>query len=102
MDINKFLEQSGISLLLFAICVYYAWRLLFMKDYTAVRGKDQDPPKDIEGYCRAAGLIVVFFGIATLVMAGLVLIDPTIGFIQIVICTAIMVFLWKKMTDKYA
>ena len=102
MDFNSILEQSGIPLLLFVICVYYAWRLLIMKEYSSVRGKDQDPPKDIEGYCKAAGLIIVFFGISTLVMAGLVLIDPVIGFVQILICTIIMVVLWKKMSDKYS
>ncbi len=101
MNFSSILEQSGISILLFVICVYYAWRLLFMKDYASVRGKDQDPPKDIEGYCKAAGLIVIFFAVSTLVMAGLVLIDPIIGFVQILICTVIMVILWKKMSDKY-
>ncbi|WP_026491091.1 hypothetical protein [Butyrivibrio sp. XPD2002] len=102
MDFNAILEQSGISLLLFVICAYYAFRLLVFKDYTAVRGKQEKPPKDVEGYCKAAGLVIVFFGISTLVMAGLVLISPVAGLIQIVACTAIMVIMWKKVTDKFA
>ncbi len=102
MTLNSILEQSGISLLLFVICAYYAFRLLVLKDYTAVRGKQEKPPKDVEGYCKAAGLTVAFFGISTLVMAVLVLFNPTIGFAQIVVCTLIMVIMWRKITDKYA
>ena len=102
MNFNTVLQNSGISILLFVICAYYAFRLLVLKDYKAVRGREEKPPKDIDVYCRAAGLIVVFFAISTLVMAGLVLISPTAGLIQIVACTAVMVILWKKVTDKYA
>ena len=102
MTLNNILEQSGISILLFVICAYYAFRLLVMKDYKAVRGRDEKPPKDVDGYCRAAGLVIVFFGISTLVMAGLVLVSPTAGLIQIIACTGIMVIMWKKVTDKYA
>lgn len=102
MDFNTILQNSGISILLFVICAYYAFRLLVLKDYKAVRGREEKPPKDVDGYCKAAGLVVVFFGISTLVMAGLVMVSPTAGLIQIVACTAVMVILWKKITDKYA
>ena len=102
MNFNTILEQSGISILLFVICIYYAVRLLVMKDYQSVRGKDQDPPKDIDGYCKGAGLVIIFFAVSTLVMAGIVLISPVAGLIQILICTGIMVVLWKRVSDKYA
>ncbi|WP_044914275.1 hypothetical protein [Butyrivibrio sp. WCE2006] len=101
MDFNIILQNSGISILLFVICAYYAYKLLVLKDYKSVRSREEKPPKDIDGYCRAAGLIVVFFGISTLVMAGLVLFSPLAGLVQIIICTAIMAVMWKKVTDKY-
>ncbi|MCR5656971.1 MAG: hypothetical protein K6G06_05845 [Butyrivibrio sp.] len=102
MDINYILEQSGIPLLLTAIAIYYAVRLLVFKDYETVRGRGKDAPKDIDAYCKNAGLVIIFFAISTLVMAVLVLFNPVIGFAQILICTIIMVVLWKKLTDKYS
>ncbi len=102
MSFNQIVEQSGIPLLLFVICAYYAFRLLVFKDYETVRGRDKEAPKDVDGYCKTAGLIIVFYGLSTLVMAGIVLVSPVAGLAQIIVCTIIMIFLWKKMSDKYS
>ena len=58
MTLDMFLERSGISLILFAVCLYYAWRVLVMKDLSSIRSKDKPPARDPEGYCRAAAYSV--------------------------------------------
>ena len=101
MDTNAILEQSGIPLLLFVICMYYAWRLLALKDVESIRGKNKPPVKDPENYAKGAGKLIVFFGLSTLAMAVLVLFSVQIAFVQIVICTLILGVLWKRMNDRY-
>lgn len=101
MDTNAILEQSGIPLLLFVICMYYAWRLLALKDVESIRGKGKPPLKDPDHYAMGAGKLIVFFGLSTLVMAVLVLVNVQIALAQIIICTLIMGVLWKRMNDRY-
>ena len=101
MDTNTIMEQSGIPLLLFVICMYYAWRLLALKDVDSIRGKGKPPVKDPEKYAAGAGKLIIFFGLSTLLMAGLVLVNVQLALAEIVICTLILGVLWKRMNDRY-
>ncbi len=40
------LEQAGIPLLLFVICMYYGFRMIMMQDSGAIRGKSDEPLKN--------------------------------------------------------
>ena len=55
MTTDQILETAGIPLLLFVILIYYGMRLWFMKDISAIRGKNKPPVKDEENYAKCAG-----------------------------------------------
>lgn len=52
MTTDQILETAGIPLLLFVILIYYGMRLWFMKDISAIRGKNKPPVKDEEKLCK--------------------------------------------------
>ncbi|MCR5654713.1 MAG: hypothetical protein K6G07_03615 [Lachnospiraceae bacterium] len=99
MDMQTLIEQAGIPFMLFLICMYYAFRLMVFKDDASVRGKDKPPLKEKEKYCRYAGLIIIFFGVASLIMALLTMVNVYAALIEISVATLIMIVLWKRMTD---
>lgn len=95
------LEQSGIPLLLFALCMYYGIRMIVMQDASMIRGKNMDALKDEKAYAKQGGILVLALGGASLVMAILMLINTYAAVAEIVICTIVIGVLWKKMNDKY-
>lgn len=101
MTIEMILEQAGIPLLLFVICMYYGIRLMILQDVNAIRGKNKEPVKDEKGYSKEGGKLILFFGGATLLMAILVCVNLYAAVAEIIICTVIFGILWKKMNDKY-
>lgn len=101
MTVEYFLEQAGIPLMLFVICMYYGMRLMILKDVSAIRGKNKDPLKDEEGYAKEGGKLILFFAAATLVMAVLVFINLYVAVAEIIVCTIILGILWKRMNEKY-
>ena len=58
MTTDQILETAGIPLLLFVILIYYGMRLWFMKDISAIRGKNKPPVKDEENYAKCAGKLM--------------------------------------------
>ncbi len=101
MSAEKFLELAGIPLLLFVILMYYGMRLWIMKDITAIRGKNKPPVKDEAAYAKAAGQLMVFFAVATLLMMVLLFWNLYAAVAEIVVCTVILGILWSRMNKKY-
>lgn len=101
MTLEVILEQAGIPLMIFAVCMYYGIRLIVLKDVNSIRGKNKKPVKDEKEYSMNAGKLIIFFGIATLVMAFLIFVNLYLAVGEIMVCTIIMGILWKQMNDKY-
>lgn len=101
MTIAMILEQAGIPLILFVICMYYGIRLMVLEDVDAVRGKNNEPVKNKAAYAKAGGRLLLFFGAATLVMAILLFVNLYVAVGEIVFCALVFGVLWKKMNDKY-
>lgn len=101
MTVEYFLEQAGIPLMLFVICMYYGLRLLILEDVSAIRGKNKEPLKDEQGYAKEGGKLLLFFGGATLVMAILIFVNLYVAVAEIIVCTIILGVLWKRMNDRY-
>ncbi|MCH4207481.1 MAG: hypothetical protein LKF79_06185 [Solobacterium sp.] len=101
MTFSQFIEQSGISLLMAAACFYFAWKLLAKHDLAAIRNKDKPKPKHEREYTQAAGRGVLFFGLAVLANAFIVLFDVYVGFIEIIIAVVLTIIYWKKISDLY-
>lgn len=98
---EAFLEQAGIPLLVFVVCVYYGIRLILFQDISMIRGKNKGPVRDEKAYCLGAGKLLLFFGGATLVMGLLVFVNTYAAVAEISVCTLVMGVLWKRMNDKY-
>lgn len=101
MTLEYFLEQAGIPLILFVICIYYGIRTLIMEDASTLRGKNRKLLKDEKAYARAGGKLILFYGIATLLMAILIFVNIYVAVGEIIIGTVIFGILWKWMNDKY-
>mgnify|MGYP006876753647 CR=1 FL=1 len=101
MTVEMFLEQAGIPLLIFVVCIYYAIRLLVLQDVNAIRGKDKAPVRDEKGYAMGAGKLLLFFAAATFLMGILVFINVYAAVAEIIVCIFLMGFLWKRMNRKY-
>lgn len=101
MSTEMFLEQAGIPLLLFAICMYYGIRLMILQDINSILGKNKGPVKNEKEYSKKGGVLILLYGAATLVMAFLVFVNLYAALAEIIICTVIFGVLWKKMDEKY-
>lgn len=101
MTIDSILEQAGVPIIVSVLCVYYGVRLLVFKDVEAIRGKDKGVVRDKEKYAAAAGKLILFFAVAALGMAALVLVNVYAAVGEIVLCTIIFGVLWKRINDKY-
>ena len=53
--LGQIMEQAGISILVGCVCLYFAYRVMILKDIKAIRGKGKPDPEDKEGYCRDTG-----------------------------------------------
>lgn len=98
---NAFLEISGIPLLVFVISAYYGFRVMFLKDISAVCAKDRKPPEDRDGFCREAGKLLFLFAGGALLMALLLQVSLIAGLLEILLCIAVTMLLWHRMTEKY-
>ena len=101
MTTQTILEQAGIPLLLFVICMYYGLKLLILQDVSTIRGKNKEPVKNEKEYAKHGGALIIFFGLATLVMTFLLFWNLYAALAEIIICTIIFGVLWKKMNDKF-
>ncbi|MBD5520753.1 MAG: hypothetical protein HDR03_05935 [Lachnospiraceae bacterium] len=101
MTFEMVLEQAGIPLILFVVCMYYGLRLLIMQDVSIIRSKDKEPLKDEKAYAKAGGKLLLFYAGATLLMAVLVFVNVYAAVGEIIVCTLVMGFLWKRMNEKY-
>lgn len=101
MTIGMILEQAGIPLLLFVICMYYGIRLLVSQDANLIRSKDKEPVRDEKAYARASGKLFLFFAAATLIMAVLLFVNLYAAVGEIIVCTLIMSVIWKHISNKY-
>ena len=98
---SEFLDLMGIPLLIFVIEVYYGIRLLVLKDISAIRGKDKPPVKNEEMYAKGAGVIILLFAAATLVMIFLLMWNVSVAVAEIVMCILLLCIMWNRMNAKY-
>ena len=101
MTTDQILETAGIPLLLFVILIYYGMRLWFMKDISAIRGKNKPPVKRRRKLCKIRRKADVLFAVATLVMMLLLFWNTYVAVAEIIICTVILGILWHNMNAKY-
>ena len=97
----QILEHSGVSVLIGLISLYFAYRVMVLKDVKGVLGKNKPEPKDKEGFRRDTGKLILFFAAGSFLMAVLELFNPTVALLQMAAWIVIIFVLWKKVNDKY-
>lgn len=98
---GQILEQSGVSVLIGLLALYFAYRVMVLKDTKGILGKNKPEPKDKEGFCKDVGKLILFFAAGSFLMAFLETINPMAAFIQMAVWIMILFVLWKKVSDKY-
>lgn len=99
--VEQIFKNSGVSILIGVISLYFAYRVMVQKDVNAVLGKNKPEPKDKDGFCRDTGKLILFFAAGSFLMAILELVNPTIALLQMAAWIVIIFVLWKKVNDKY-
>lgn len=95
------LEQISIQLLICVLCLYYGIRMMITKDASMILGKERKKLKNEEEYSKAAGKLIVLFGIASLIMGGLCLVNVYVACIFIIVAVVLIGVLWKNVNKKY-
>lgn len=98
---DKIFEVAGIPMLLVLVCFYYGMKLLITKDVSLIRGNDKPKPKDNDKYCKAAAVLILSYGGASLLMGALLFVNSYIAFAEIVVATVVLGFGWKDINSKY-
>ncbi|MBQ9327185.1 MAG: hypothetical protein IJ225_01455 [Solobacterium sp.] len=103
MNVDTFMAQAGIPVLLSVVGFYYAWRLLYMKDLDCIRGKDKPPVrrKIHDAYAKEAGTLILLFSCAVVVNAILLFVNIYVAFAEIVLAVIVLFARWRKMVAKY-
>lgn len=102
MQGESYFSMVMIPLLMVAVLVYYAIRLLVLHDISAIRGTDKTRKlKDEAMYAKEAGKLMLFLAAASLVMAVIMYWNVIAAVVEICVCVVIFSILWKKMDEKY-
>ena len=98
---DQILQVAGIPILTAVVCVFFAIKLLVFKDTDSIRGNMNRKLKDKDLYARYAGILLLVFGVCSLIMAALLFVNTTAALIQIGISVLITALLWKKVEENY-
>lgn len=102
MDMESYLSAALIPLLMAAVLIYYAIRLLVLHDISSILTMDRNRKlKNKEMYAKEAGKLMLFLAASSLAMAVILYWNTIAAVAEVCICILIFCFLWKKMDDKY-
>ena len=102
MDIQTIVNQMGIEILVFLVCMFFGIRLIITRDVKILKKENPESIKHPDEYTFYAGLIIIFLGVAAIVMGIVSFFNPTAALIVIVAAVVIMGFMWEFVHEKYA
>ena len=102
MDIQTIVNQMGIEILVFAVCMFFGIRLIITRDVSIIKKENPESIKHPKEYTFYAGLIILFLGSAAIVMGIISCFSPVAAVIVIVVAVLAMGFMWKFVHEKYA
>ena len=102
MDIQTIVNQMGIEILAFAVCMFFGIRLIITRDVKILKQENPESIKHPNEYTFFAGLIIIFLGISAIVMGIVSFFNQIAALIVIVAAVVIMGFMWKIVYEKYA
>lgn len=95
-------NQMGIEMLAFAVCMFFGIRLIMTRDVSIIKKEHPEEIKHPNEYCLYAGLIIIFLGVAALVMGIVSFFSAEASLVVILVAVIAMGFMWKFMHEKYA
>ncbi|MBR1669677.1 MAG: hypothetical protein IJ695_03180 [Butyrivibrio sp.] len=98
----ELVNQMGIEMLVFAVCMFFGIRLIITKDVSIIKKEHPEEIKHPKEYAFYAGLIILFLGVAALVMGVVSFFNPVLAMVIIVGSVILMGLMWKYIYEKYA
>ena len=102
MTFQTIIEQMGIEILVFAVCLFFGIRLIITRD-PSILNKKEDPAniKHPREYALYAGLVVIFMGVAAIAMGIISFFNPKFALAFIVIAIIAMGIAWKFIYENF-
>ena len=102
MSFQEIINQMGIELLVFGVCLYFGLKLIITRDVTILKRDDPETIKHPGEYAFYGGLLMLFLGTAALVMGIISFFNAVAAFIFMIVAFIIMGIIWKFMHEKFA
>ncbi|MBO6197110.1 MAG: hypothetical protein J6O03_06455 [Butyrivibrio sp.] len=102
MNIQTIVNQMGIEILAFLVCMFFGIRLIITRDVKILKKENPESIKHPNEYTFFAGLIIIFLGISAIAMGIVSFFNQIAALIVIVVAVVIMGFMWKIVYEKYA
>jgi len=102
MDIQTIVNQMGIEILAFLVCMFFGIRLIITRDVKIIKKENPESIKHPKEYTFYAGLIIIFLGVSAIAMGIISFFNQIAALIVIVVAVVIMGFMWKVVHEKYA
>lgn len=97
------LGQLGIPLLLSVLLIYYAIRLLVFKDVDSIRPAQWGrlKPEYRDKYAREAGILMLIFGLCSILSSVLMLFAIPVGMIMLTLSVIGVFYRFKRLEERY-
>ncbi len=102
MTFNDLVNQMGIEMLVFAVCLFFGMKLIITRDITIIKKDNPEEIKHPREYTLYAGLIILFLGLSAIVMGIVSFYNAVASLIVIIVAVIAMGIMWKFMHEKYA
>ena len=102
MDIQTIVNQMGIEILVFAVCMFFGIRLIITRDVSIIKKENPESIKHPREYTLYAGLMILFLGVAAIVMGIVSFFNPVAALVVIIVAVLAMGIMWKFVHEKYA
>lgn len=102
MNIQTIVNQMGIEILAFLVCMFFGIRLIITRDVKILKKENPESIKHPKEYTFYAGLIIIFLGVSAIAMGIISFFNQIAALIVIVVAVVIMGFMWKVVHEKYA
>ncbi len=102
MTFQELVNQMGIEMLVFAVCLFFGLRLIITRDVSIIKKENPEEIKHPKEYTLYAGIILLFLGVAALVMGVVSFFNPIAAFVIIIVAVIAMGIAWKFMHERYS
>ena len=102
MNLETIVNQMGIEILVFAVCMFFGIRLIITRDVKILKKDNPESIKHPNEYTLYAGLIILFLGVSAIIMGIVSFFSPKIALGFIIAAVVAMGVMWKIVYEKFA